>query len=98
MDIRVLALCGCLSLSQLATADSDHYEARRLMESGAILPLETVLTSIQQQRSGRILEVELEERHDRYIYEVELLDEAGRVWEMRIDAVSGRVLKTEQEE
>ena len=98
MHISVFVLCGCLTMSQLATADSDHYEARRLMESGAILPLETVMASILQQRSGRILEVELDERHDRYIYEVELLDQAGRVWEMRIDAVTGRILKSEQED
>ena len=98
MHISGFVLLGCLTLSQLTAADSDHYEARRLMESGAILPLESVMASILQQRSGRILEVELDERHDRYIYEVELLDQAGRVWELRIDAVTGRILKSEQED
>jgi uncharacterized membrane protein YkoI len=85
-------------MNQPAAADSDHYEARRLMESGAILPLETVMQSVLQQRSGRILEVELEEQHDHYVYEIELLDKTGRVWEMRIDAVTGKVLKTKQED
>ncbi|MGD8587195.1 MAG: PepSY domain-containing protein [Chromatiales bacterium] len=98
MRTKVSVLLCSLLMIQQVTADSDHYEARRLMEAGTILPLETVLESVRQQRSGRILEVELEERHDRYIYEIEMLDQAGRVWEMRIDAVTGRVLKSEQED
>jgi uncharacterized membrane protein YkoI len=98
MRTTVSVLLGCLLLIQLASADSDHYEARRLMESGTILPLESVLEAVLKQRNGRILEVELEERHDHYLYEIELLDQTGRVWEMRIDAVTGRLLKSERED
>ena len=98
MYIKASVLLGCLLLMQPAAADSDHYEARRLMESGTILPLEAVLVTAQRERRGRILEVELEERHDHYIYEIELLDQTGRVWEMRIDAVTGQILKSEQED
>ena len=98
MYIKVSALLGCLLLSHPAAADSDHYEARRLMESGTILPLETVMESVLQRHSGRILEVELDERHDHYIYEIEMLDQTGRVLEMRIDAVTGKVLKSKQED
>ena len=98
MNIKLSVLLVCLTLFQPAAADSDHYEARRLMESGTILPLETVLETVQRERSGRILEVELEERQDHYIYEIEMLDQTGRVWEMRIDAVTGQVLNSEQED
>jgi uncharacterized membrane protein YkoI len=98
MRTKLSILLSSLLMMQQTAADSDHYEARRLMESGTILPLETVLESVLQQHNGRILEVELEERHERYIYEVEVLDKAGRVWEMRLDAVTGRVLKSERED
>ena len=87
MNIKLSVLLVCLTLFQPAAADSDHYEARRLMESGTILPLETVLETVQ-----------LEQRHDHYIYEIEMLDQTGRVWEMRIDAVTGQVLNSEQED
>ncbi len=74
-------------------ADEEHMEARRLKEAGSILPLEQVLESVRTQLDGRILEVELEREHGRYIYEIELLEHNGRVRKMEIDAVSGELLK-----
>lgn len=79
-------------------ADSDHQEARRLVESGSILPLHQVLEAIRNDWPGRILEVELEKARGSYTYEIELLDAHGKVWELEIDAVSGRVLETEEED
>ena len=78
--------CLLLSLTTgvAVLADDDHREARRLMESGAILPLEEVIETIRKQRPGRILEVELEREHGGYVYEIE--------------AVSGRLLEIEEED
>ncbi|MEN8177544.1 MAG: PepSY domain-containing protein [Pseudomonadota bacterium] len=91
----LLVLTPCIAV--LADSD-DHMEARRLMKSGSILPLPQVLESIQDQWSGRILEVELESKRGGYIYEIELLDTQGAVWELKIDAVTGDLLETEQED
>lgn len=96
-----IALClfSCLLIEQDAIqADSDHTEARRLVETGVILPLEEILESVYRQWNGRILEVELEDEHGGYVYEIELLDKQGHVWEMKLDAVSGKLLKSEQED
>ena len=78
--------------------DDGHREAQRLLESGAILPLETVLEKARSTQPGRILEVELEREGSRFIYEIELLDEAGVVWELELDAVSGELVKKEKED
>lgn len=93
----ILLLCCCVSLSTLSAAD-DYKEARRLMEAGSILPLETVFESLRDQRAGRILEVELEREQGQYVYEIELLDRFGQVRELRIDAVSGDLLSSEWED
>ncbi len=90
-------LCLALQLGS-ALADDDQLEARRLVEEGSIRPLEEILQRVRAQRPGRILEVELEKEDERYIYEIELLDEDGVVWEMVIDAESGEVLNTELED
>ena len=79
-------------------ADDDHMEARRLVETGSILPFEQILDTVQKRWRGRILEVELERKWGAYVYEIELLDEQGSVWEMKIDAATGKFLKTEQED
>ncbi len=92
-------MVGCLALlASVALADDDHLEARRLVEAGTIRPLEEILEQIGSQHPGRILEVELEREEGLYIYEIELLDEEGVVWELEIDAQNGELLKTEQEE
>jgi len=87
-----------LLLATAGLADDDHREARRLMESGSILPLETILDRVQAQRPGRILEVDLEREGGGYVYEIELLDESGQVWELELDAVTGETLEQELEE
>ncbi|MDJ0806057.1 MAG: winged helix-turn-helix domain-containing protein [Gammaproteobacteria bacterium] len=88
-----IGLLLSLVLSVAVPADDDQLEARRLVESGAILPLGQILNSLQDRWSGRILEVELESEGGDYVYEVELLDTQGRVWDLEVDAVSGRLLR-----
>lgn len=114
MDIKTIifsaiALAGTAGLlwTGLTTADaerhdhgSDHEqeEVRSLTQQGDILPLEQILEAARQRHAGKILETELEREDDRYIYEIELLDEGGAVWEMEFDATTGELLKQEQED
>lgn len=95
--LHVALLIGIALLTSITLADDDYMEARRLEKAGSILSLETILKSVMKQQPGRILEVELAREHGRHIYEIELLDSAGVVWEIAVDAVTGKLLKTEQE-
>ncbi|MGK7345457.1 MAG: PepSY domain-containing protein [Candidatus Nitrospinota bacterium M3_3B_026] len=70
-------------------ADEDHYRAKSLYERGDILPLEKIIEKAAGKRPGRVLEAELEMEDGIYIYEIELLDENGVVWELRYDARTG---------
>lgn len=81
-----------------AGADDDHLEARELVRSGTILPLEQILERSQAAHPGRVLEVELESKRGRHVYEIELLDAEGRVWELYYDAATGELLKRKQED
>jgi hypothetical protein len=77
-------------------ARRDHDRARAIQQHGEILSLERILRGARARHSGRLLESELEETDGRYIYEVELVDEQGRVWEMKLDARTGEILKEAQ--
>lgn len=79
-------------------ADDDHNRARELRESGEILPLETILAQVLANNMGRVLEVELKHKHGRYVYELEIVDAQGMVWELVFDAHTGRQLKRERED
>ena len=76
----------------------EHDAARGMAEQGDILPLERILQAALQQHAGRILEAELEESHGSLVYEVEILDDNGEVFEMNFDARTGALLGEDQED
>ncbi len=81
-----------LSPLPMVLADDDHIEARRLSDSGEILPLEVLLKNVRQAHPGKLLEVELDKKDDRIVYEVEILGKDGVVREIYIDARTGNLL------
>ncbi|MBF0615006.1 MAG: peptidase M4 [Magnetococcales bacterium] len=77
---------------------SDHEAARQLVRSGQIVPLEQIVRTMPAMGQGRILEVELEQKHGRYQYEIEWVDAAGHVWKGKWDAATGMALKQKLKE
>jgi uncharacterized membrane protein YkoI len=98
MHIWPYILLSGLMLAGAVTADESYHEARRLAAEGKIQPLESILKKIQAVRPGEVLEVELEHEGNRVLYEIELLDEQGIVRELKVDAVTGRILDQKREE
>jgi len=96
--VTILLACACFSVQIFADDDVEQDEAYRMRKQGAILPLEKILEVAQKYHPGRIIEVELQKEHSRYIYEVELADNDGRVWEMKIDAKTAVLLESERED
>lgn len=75
-----------------------HDRARRASEAGEILPIAQIYAKALREQPGRVLEAELEHAHGRWIYELKILDPAGRLYELKLDAASGTVLKREEED
>lgn len=100
MRIGTAMLAGLLFCAGMApaTAEDDHVTARRLRESGQILPLEQILERARARQPGQVLETELERKGDGYIYEMEILDREGRVWELKFDARTGELIKLERDD
>lgn len=93
MALLLLAFC-----SVVMARDLDQDEALRLRQRGVILPLEQLMQQALDRYPGsKLLEAELEEKHDVYIYEVELLTAQGVVRELDIEAATGRLLKDRED-
>ncbi len=94
--ILLLTLAFTTALPVMADKEDelDYLEARRLMENGTILPLQTILKKVQ----GSILEVELEQERGLYLYEIEVLNSNGTVTELEFDATTGKLIKSEIED
>ncbi|WP_323813615.1 PepSY domain-containing protein [Cellvibrio sp. NN19] len=83
----------------VSARDLSQDEALRLREQGRIIPLEKLLELVAQRHpQASLLEVELEEDDDIYIYEVELATKDGVIRELEFDAHTGTILKDEEDD
>lgn len=90
-----LLLIGAVFCANPAVAEDDQDLAKRLSDAGEILPLETIVKHARLAKPGELLETDLEREQGRYVYEIEMLDKAGQVWELKLDAATGRLLQME---
>ncbi|MBF0309363.1 MAG: hypothetical protein HQL56_07545 [Magnetococcales bacterium] len=90
---------GTASDEDLFSAEhpEEHDLARELVTRGQIRALSAILQENPSLAEGRILEVHLKKRHNRYIYEVSHLDGSGRFGEWEFDAVTGVLLERKRE-
>ena len=82
----------------VAMADDDYIEARRLLDSGKVLPLEVILKNVRQTFPGKVLEVELEKEDQQIVYEIEILGADGVIKEIYINAKTGKLLYTKEDD
>jgi len=79
-----------LALAGLAWADVDQERARRAYEAREIVSLADILTAVERDQKGQVVEVELEREGGRWVYEVEMLAPGGRVLELLYDAATAK--------
>lgn len=87
-----LALVVLLVATGSVADGYDYHDAFRLRESREILPLEDILDRAGLGEDTRVLEIEIEREHGVLVYEIEYVDEQGRIREVYIDARTGAVL------
>ena len=81
----VLAL-PVLGMADEAQREHGQNELRRDVERGAAKPLSEILAAVRQQLPGEVVKVHAEQEHGRWMYELRILDEKGRVFEVHVDA------------
>ena len=69
-----------------------HDLADKLENEGRIMTLEEIIGIANKDQQGRILEAELETRKGQYIYQIDLLDNDGVIWELEYNASSGELI------
>ena len=87
-----LILAFALVLPGHADDRRDHDRARRALEAGEILPLKTVLETLARDTPGQVMEVELERKGERWVYEIKLLRAGGSLVKLRVDARDGTII------
>jgi uncharacterized membrane protein YkoI len=90
-----LAVAAAVSTTLLpAMADSDHNRARAAVQAGQILPLKSVLEKLERDHPGQVLEIELDQEHGRWVYEVRVLQSDGMLVKLELDAATAEILRS----
>lgn len=93
---KTFALLAALLACAPALADGDHDRARRAVEEGRILPLTEILARARNDFPGELIEAELEDEHQRMVYELKIVTADGRVVVPLYDAATGELLRTKR--
>lgn len=83
----VLPLAGPVASTD-GLGDDDARRVREAAQAGRLAPLEQILDDALRRVPGRIVSIELDFDDD--TYEIEILDDQGRLWELEYRASSGR--------
>ena len=98
MALAVAAATAGTAAQAAERGHGDHDLARQALERGQVLQLRTVLEKVEREYQGQVLKVEFEHEDGRFLYEIRLLQQDGRMAKLKIDAVDGRVLQIKRKE
>jgi uncharacterized membrane protein YkoI len=99
--VQLLVITALLlgTFAGIRADDVGPEEARRAVARGELRPLSEILAAALKESGGKVIEVELErKRSGRYIYEIEILTDQGRVIEVEYDGRTGQRLSVEEED
>ena len=99
LSLLAIGLIGvAVMLIRPLAASEDHEQVWKLKERGEILPLEVLIERVHRDHPGHLIEAELEREGDRYVYELEFVDETGKILEFYYDAQTGELIKSERQD
>ncbi len=71
-------------------------ELHQAVERGDIRSLSDILAAIRGQLPGEVAGVKVERKNDHWIYEFRVVDERGRLFEVRVDARTAAIERVKQ--
>jgi len=77
--------------------ERDQVRARRALEQGEVRPFAEILKIVGSRIDGEIVETEFEKEDGVWVYEIKYITNSGRMKEIYVDALSGRIIKIEDD-
>jgi len=102
LGLAVAAAFGCATLARAdgqadASAQTDLDHIRDLVRAGKLLPLTTLRAQVLKQWPGELIGVTVGGEHGAILYEFRILDAAGKMVEVEVDAATGQILEVENQ-
>lgn len=92
----VLALALLLAAGS-ASADDKGKNGKAQMAAAAKVTIDQAVKTASEKVSGKVIEAELEHKHHKLVWEVEVVTAENKVMEVHIDADTGAVIDVEEE-
>jgi uncharacterized membrane protein YkoI len=97
--VMALALGSLLLVSGPGWADKgkkdEDGKEKAAMAAAAKVSIEQAIKTASEKAPGKVIEAELETKHGKTVWEVEVLSDDGKVVEVHVDAESGAVIDVE---
>jgi Peptidase propeptide and YPEB domain len=72
--------------------DEDQDEVTKAVKRGEATALRDILAKVKKKYAGEIVHVGLKKRSNRFVYTIKLIDRAGMLMLVRVDARNGTIL------
>lgn len=95
--LSVLLAAGTLATAGIAFGDEQEKNDKAEMAAAAKVSIDQALKTALEKVSGKIIEAELEKKHNKLVWEVEVVTADKKVMEVHIDADTGAVIDVEEE-
>jgi uncharacterized membrane protein YkoI len=88
-----------LAVGTLTTGEAYSGEKKSKVEMAATakVTIDEAIKIASEKVSGKVIEAELEKKHDKLVWEVEVVTTENKVMEVHIDAETGAVIDVEEE-
>jgi uncharacterized membrane protein YkoI len=94
--VGVALSCGSVVL--VAGQNETRPDTAGVQQPADTLSLEEILQRVRAQQTGRVVETELERKHGRYVYEIDVVGDDGVKKEFKYDAKTGALLSSKVED
>jgi uncharacterized membrane protein YkoI len=98
VPLLAVALLAMAAPAAIARDDDEHERdaVRRAVEAGEIKSLADILAAVRGKLPGEVAGVEIEHEDGRWLYEFRVVDSKGRLYEVYVDARSGKIEKIKE--
>ncbi|HSL02057.1 MAG TPA: PepSY domain-containing protein [Nitrospiraceae bacterium] len=93
----MLVLNGPAWSDQKGKRKKDESKETVEMAATAKVTIDQAIKTASEKVAGKVVEAELEKKHDKLVWEVEVVTAENKVMEVHIDAKSGDVIDVEEE-
>jgi uncharacterized membrane protein YkoI len=94
----MLLAAGTLAVGGTAYADEKEKKDKAEMATAAKVTIDQAIKTASDKVAGKVIEAELEKKHNKLVWEVEVVTAEHKVMEVHIDAETGAVIDVEEEQ